>query len=88
MKRLLLALFLVAGILLTYQSKAQVYVGAKIGIGIPHPRHFLAPPVVTLPVPTPYPYYGGAPVIYPPVYRNVNPYYYRERHWRHWRRCY
>jgi len=75
MKRLIFALILVAGTFAASTSNAQVYIGAKIGFGFPHPRVVYAAPA---------PYYYGGPVIAPVPYYGYRHYepYCRERRWR------
>lgn len=86
MKKLILSAFLVASVLFSTKSQAQIIVGARIGFGVPVP----------IPVPPHRAYYAQNPVIYDaqvpyyrsrpnyaPVYRRYVPNCYRER--RYWR---
>jgi hypothetical protein len=82
MKRLILALILVAGsVAFATSANAQVYVGARIGFRAPFHRAYIAPGAVYgAPVynaPAPYydnGYYDNTVVVQPPVY-NTYPYY-------------
>jgi len=68
MKRLLLALILVAGgLAITTNVNAQVYIGARIGVRLPIHRAYYAPQVVYT-TPAPLPYYDDGVVISTPVY--------------------
>jgi hypothetical protein len=68
MKRLFLALILVAGtIAIATNANAQVYIGAHIGVQLPIHRAYYAPQVVyNTPVPAPY---DNGVVVEAPVYR-------------------
>jgi hypothetical protein len=78
MKRLFLALILVAGTTaITTNANAQVYIGAHIGVRLPIHRAYYAPQVVyNTPAPDPYydngiapaPCYDNGVVINTPVY--------------------
>jgi hypothetical protein len=68
MKRLFLALILVAGgLAVTTNANAQVYIGAHIGFRAPFHRAYCAPQVVYT-TPAPLPYYDDGVVIGAPVY--------------------
>jgi hypothetical protein len=78
MKRLFLALILVAGTTaIATNANAQVYIGAHIGVRLPIHRGYYAPQVIyDAPVPAPYydngiaqaPYYDNGVIVDAPVY--------------------
>ncbi|HLY68195.1 MAG TPA: hypothetical protein VKR53_00620 [Puia sp.] len=68
MKRLFLALILVAGTTaLATNAHAQVYIGAHVGVRFPIHRAFIAPQVIC-PAPVPAPYYDDGVIVNAPVY--------------------
>jgi len=96
MKRLIIALVILAGTLAASSSQAQVCVGGRISFGFPPRRVYVAPPVsYEAPYAAPYyygdrDYYRDRAVVPVPAYgygyRRYDPYCYHERRWRHWRR--
>jgi hypothetical protein len=90
MKRLILAVLLVAGTLVATNSDAQVYGRGRVGFGFPHRAYFAPRVVLPIPVPAPYYGYGGGAVIAPPVYgygyRHYDPYFYHGRRFGYRRR--
>jgi len=68
MKRLFLALILVAGTTaIATNANAQVYIGAHIGVRLPIHHAFYAPQVLYN-APVPAPYYDNGVVVEGPVY--------------------
>ncbi|HLX90097.1 MAG TPA: hypothetical protein VKR32_00355 [Puia sp.] len=92
MKRLILASIILIGTLgLANKSDAQVYVGARIGLGLPMHRAYCAPRVIySAPVVTPYYDEGvviGRPGYGYPYYRHYDGRrFYREPRFRRGRR--
>jgi hypothetical protein len=94
MKRLFLALILVAGgVVFAANANAQVYIGARLGFRAPFRRAYCSPPAVIYGSVAPVPYYGEGVAVGAPVYGGYPYYrhyygraYYHEPRLRRWRR--